>query len=85
MKSEFKRVSEMLGLKACPCCGSKAYLQQVPDDHSNENAGGWYIECSSKPCGITTQLRFASGDDPRPLLAATWNRRSESPREPSRG
>lgn len=65
----------MTTLKPCPCCGAKARLHQVRADRPSENAGGYYIECSNKACGITTQLRFSCGDDARPLLAQTWNTR----------
>ena len=62
-------------LKPCPCCGGKAIFQEIEDSES-DNFGGHFIECRS--CRLTTNLRFACGDDPRPLLAETWNRREDA-------
>jgi hypothetical protein len=42
-------------------------------DPNNENFGGIFIECTS--CIITTDLRFSSKEDARPLLAEQWNSR----------
>lgn len=62
-------------LKPCPCCGGKAIFQEIEDSES-DNFGGHFIECRS--CRLTTNLRFACGDYPRPLLAETWNRREDA-------
>lgn len=61
------------GLGPCPCCGGAARFQQ---EQRPENAGGWYVECTNRACGITTQLRFPLMEDVKPLLRETWNRRA---------
>lgn len=62
-------------LKPCPFCGSPAAFHQIPDaDESIPNAGGQYVECSK--CGACTRLAFACMDDPKPMLADLWNRRT---------
>jgi hypothetical protein len=63
-------------LAACPCCGGDANFMHI-EEPTHENCGGHFIECSM--CGLSTGLRFACGDDPKPLLAETWNRRAASP------
>jgi hypothetical protein len=50
-----------------------ARFDRVPDDEDDQNSGDEYVECGS--CGLTTSLRFACGDEVRPLLAEAWNRR----------
>jgi len=60
-------------LLPCPCCGGRAVFGEITDD-SDSNFGGHFITCSA--CVITTDLRFACGDDPLPLLAEQWNRRA---------
>jgi hypothetical protein len=60
-------------LLPCPCCGSDANFHQV-EVKENADYGGQYIECEC--CGLSTNMRFAWGDDPKPLLAEAWNRRS---------
>jgi hypothetical protein len=60
-------------LLPCPCCDGVARFDRVPDDEDDQNSGGEYVECGS--CGLTTSLRFACGDEVRPLLAEAWNRR----------
>lgn len=67
------RGDEKSGLMACPCCGSRAVFGQVTDPDDTANFGGHFVTCTG--CVLTTDLRFASGDDPRPLLAEAWNRR----------
>lgn len=37
-------------------------------------SGGYFIACPA--CGGSTGLRYACGDDPRPLLIEQWNRRT---------
>lgn len=54
-------------LKPCPFCGGQPY-------HDETDEGGHFIACSK--CGGGTNLRFAHGDDPYPLLAEQWNRRA---------
>ncbi len=61
-------------LLPCPCCDGVARFDRVPDDEDDQNSGGEYVECGS--CGLTTSLRFACGDEVRPLLAEAWNRRA---------
>ena len=64
-------------LKKCPCCGSEAELQTVPDLVEEQNAGGQYVQCSNPECGLTTLIMFSCGEDCRPLLAERWNRRDK--------
>jgi hypothetical protein len=59
-------------LLPCPFCGGSAQKCVVEDP--GENIGGHYIACID--CGSSTNLRFACGDDPIPLLVEAWNRRS---------
>lgn len=59
-------------LKSCPHCGGHAEIDQ-------SESGGYYIECLV--CGASTQLIFATGDDPVPLLMERWNKRIR-PAEP---
>lgn len=63
-------------VKPCPCCGGPAGIQQIDPREESENAGGYFIACGNTLCGITTSLRFACGDDPKPLLAEAWNKRA---------
>lgn len=61
----------------CPCCGDDAAFCVVDDDGLIDGrAGGWFIECNNPMCGITTQLVFATGDDPRTRLLEVWNKRA---------
>ena len=63
-------------LKPCPCCGSGAYFDMVESDGLIDGrAGGWFVECNNSECRLTTQLMFATGDDPRPRLREIWNKR----------
>jgi hypothetical protein len=64
-------------LKPCPFCGGIAAFREIPSVDDVPNAGGQHIECCW--CGASTQLRFACGDDPKPLLAESWNRRTDQP------
>ena len=62
--------------KPCPCCGSGAYFDMVESDGLIDGrAGGWFVECNNSECRLTTQLMFATGDDPRPRLREIWNKR----------
>jgi len=63
-------------LLPCPCCGTRAKLQQVPMEPETPNSGGYYIECQRSACGLTSRLAFALKDDPIPELVEAWNRRS---------
>ena len=59
-------------LLPCAHCGStRASTQNQDPDHLT---GGYYIECQD--CGASTGLRFACGEDPKPLLVEQWNRRA---------
>ncbi len=60
-------------LLPCKHCGSTASFHEI-EDMDDENFGGHYIACDNTACGMTTNLRFASKEDPRPLLAEQWNR-----------
>lgn len=59
-------------LLPCPFCGSAKVTAK--NEHT-DLSGGYYIECSA--CLACTGLRYACGEDPRPLLAELWNRRAE--------
>lgn len=61
-------------LLPCPFCGARADLDVIDGEGGNPNDGGHYIECSL--CRASTPLRFACGDDPKPLLIEAWNRRA---------
>jgi len=61
------------GLAPCPCCGSAAEFGVATGD----DEGGHFVYCTNKLCGLTTPLMFACMDDPKPLLAERWNRRTE--------
>jgi len=62
-------------LRPCPFCGGRAVFGQVFDkDHPD--FGGHFIVCMAPGCEASTCLRYAHGDDPRPLLAQAWNRRA---------
>lgn len=59
-------------LLPCAHCGSdKVALRNQDPDYLS---GGYYIECQK--CGASTGLRFACGEDPKPLLVEQWNRRA---------
>ncbi|WP_182342698.1 Lar family restriction alleviation protein [Comamonas koreensis] len=60
-------------LLPCPFCGATAAVQ---NESPADNSGGYFVECKS--CGATTNLRYACGDDPLPLLVAQWNARAPS-------
>lgn len=63
-------------LKPCPCCGSGAHFDMVESDSLIDGrAGGWFVECNNSECRLTTQLMFATGDDPRLRLREIWNKR----------
>lgn len=57
-------------LLPCPFCGASAAVQ---NESPADNSGGYFVACKS--CGASTNLRYACGDDPVPLLAAQWNAR----------
>lgn len=67
-------------LLPCPFCGGEAAYGNVPDDcmPPHPDQGGHFICCTNAACGASTNLRFAYGDDPKPLLAEQWNRRTEN-------
>ena len=64
----------MTGIKACPFCGCDAEYGHI-DANDHPDCGGHYIQCTNASCEASTNLRFAAGDDPRPLLAEQWNMR----------
>ena len=59
-------------LLPCPFCGNDKNIKITNERH--DNSGGYFIDCPE--CHASTGLRFASGDDPRPLLIEQWNRRA---------
>ena len=62
--------SEVLG--PCPCCGSAAAFGAATGD----DEGAYFVYCTTAQCGLTTNLMFACMDDPKPILAERWNRRT---------
>ncbi|HHX6871497.1 TPA: Lar family restriction alleviation protein [Pseudomonas aeruginosa] len=56
-------------LKPCPCCGGEAVFVELDD-------GGMVAVCASKGCVASGVARYACGDEPRPLIAETWNARA---------
>lgn len=67
--------SHPIEILPCPFCGGAAMFGEV-EDESSPDFGGHFIHCTELRCSASTNLRFASGDDPRPLLAEQWNRRA---------
>ena len=65
-------------LLPCPFCGYEAVEGEIGGD--GDDAGGHFIQCSNGMCGASTNLRFACGDDPKPLLREQWNRRRTAER-----
>lgn len=62
-------------LKPCPFCGGAAEMDCVRSEAGDDpNEGGYFVACLA--CDCSTGLRFACGEDPRPLLIETWNRRT---------
>ncbi|MBQ0917504.1 Lar family restriction alleviation protein [Hydrogenophaga aromaticivorans] len=59
-------------LLPCPFCGNKANIAMANEKH--DHSGGYFIACPA--CDASTGLRYAMGDDPRPLLVEQWNRRA---------
>lgn len=58
-------------LLPCPFCGASAAVQ---NESPADNSGGYFVECKS--CGASTNLRYACGDNPVPLLVEQWNARA---------
>lgn len=56
-------------LKPCPCCGGEAVFVELDD-------GGMVAVCASRGCVASGVARYACGDEPRPLIAETWNVRA---------
>jgi len=71
--------NEQKTLKPCPFCGGDDPVFGYVDDPDSPDHGGHFIQCPHQLCGASTGLRYACGDDPRPLLAETWNRRTTPP------
>lgn len=70
-------------LLPCPFCGNDEGID-VANTDPESLTGGYFIACPK--CDASTGLRFACGDDPRPLLVEQWNRRAalaEQPAEPT--
>lgn len=55
-------------LLPCPCCGG-------PADFIELECGGQVVACAEKNCVGSGVVRYACGDEPRPLLANAWNTR----------
>ena len=56
----------------CPFCGNDKNITVQNERH--DHSGGYFISCPE--CMASTGLRFACGDDPRPLLLEQWNARA---------
>lgn len=63
----------MSELKPCPFCGNDRNIALTNEKH--DHSGGYFIACPE--CDASTGLRYAMGDDPRPLLIEAWNRRAQ--------
>ena len=59
-------------LLPCPFCGNDKNTEIANERH--DHSGGYFIDCPE--CHASTGLRFALGDDPRPLIIEQWNRRA---------
>jgi hypothetical protein len=68
-------------LLPCPFCGAAGKHGEITDHHSDD-FGGHFVQCTNGMCGASTNLRFACGDDPVPLLTEQWNRRILPPADP---
>lgn len=66
--------AEPATLLPCPFCGDEGVEGHIVDPE-DPNDGGHFIQCTNGRCGASTSLRFASGNDPEPLLREQWNRR----------
>jgi hypothetical protein len=62
-------------LLPCPCCGAPAHFFKIDDTDSRDH-GGEGICCGRSDLCLTTGLMFACGEDVKPMLAETWNRRA---------
>ena len=62
--------NDLLG--PCPCCGSAAAFGAATGD----DEGAHFVHCTNALCGLTTNLMFACMDNPKPILAERWNRRT---------
>jgi Lar family restriction alleviation protein len=59
-------------LLPCPFCGNEKNIAMANEKHNH--SGGYFIACPA--CDASTGLRYACGEDPRPLLVEQWNRRA---------
>lgn len=64
-------------LLPCPFCGGQAEHGDIEAGPDHPDTGGHFVQC--KTCGASTNLRFACGDDPKPILRGQWNARVPSP------
>lgn len=76
-------------LLSCPFCGGEGEFGYV-DDVESPDHGGHFLQCTEAGCGASIGLIYNNGEDPKPLLAERWNRRTTSaggwvlvPREPT--
>jgi hypothetical protein len=67
-------MNNAINLLPCPMCGCNSIA--IKNEQPADNSGGYFIECPD--CGTSTSLRYACGDDPMPLLAEQWNRRTST-------
>ena len=68
-------------LLPCPFCGNDKNIAMVNEKH--DHSGGYFIACPE--CMASTGLRYAMGEDPRPLLVEQWNRRAALASPPASG
>lgn len=64
-------------LLPCPFCGGQAEHGAIEAEPDHPDTGGRFVQCTV--CGASTNLRFACGDDPKPILRGQWNTRVQSP------
>ena len=64
-------------LKPCPFCGGDAEYGEVGGEGGD--AGGQFVQCTNAMCAASSALIFPCGDEPKPLLALRWNRRTPNP------
>jgi Lar family restriction alleviation protein len=72
MTQQTLREAAEQALLPCPFCGCNKNIAMANEKH--DHSGGYFIGCPE--CDASTGLRYAMGEDPRPLLIEQWNRRA---------